>query len=216
MTAQQPAEPGTLVADLDADVWPKTVRLDRGEGQLRLDGLAQRGGQRRYRWRAADLDIDGLRFIVPPVNQPKAVAGRLTGEGSLAMAPLAIRGSAAIAGPSLAGVAMESLNLEGSLTDGRFLADAALTPLEGSIRLKARGDLGGRMHSAIEAEGLDVTWLAPSPVNCEGVIPVLVWPPERPRISVINTFGGSLDGQLAPCAIACSGGLRPGPSQQRS
>ncbi|WP_038557265.1 translocation/assembly module TamB domain-containing protein [Synechococcus sp. KORDI-52] len=203
MTAQQPAEPGTLVADLDADVWPKTVRLDRGEGQLRLDGLAQRGGQRRYRWRAADLDIDGLRFIVPPVNQPKLVAGRLTGEGSLAMAPLAIRGSAAIAGPSLAGVAMESLNLEGSLTDGRFLADAALTPLEGSIRLKARGDLGGRMHSAIEAEGLDVTWLTFLARQLRGgdsSVGLASGTAKDLGTLVINTFGGSLDGQLRALA----------------
>mgnify|MGYP007000258285 len=87
-----------------------------------------RGEQRRYSWSAADLNIDGLRFIVPPGNQPKAVAGQLTGSGNLALAPLSVSGSASIAEPSLAGVAMESLNLEGVLADGRFQADAALMP----------------------------------------------------------------------------------------
>ena len=78
MAAQQPVVPGSLVAELDADAWPKTVLLRRGEGQLRLHELAPAGEQRRYRWRAADFNIDGLRFIVPPVNQPKAVAGQLS------------------------------------------------------------------------------------------------------------------------------------------
>ena len=203
MAAQQPALRGTFVADLAADGWPQAVRLDRGEGQLRLDAVVPAGKQRRYRWSSTDLSLDGLRLILPPVDQPKAVAGQLTGAGSLAMAPLVVKGTAAIAEPSLAGVAMASLNLEGALTDGRFQADAALRPLEGSIRLKARGDLGGRMHSTIEAEGLDVTWLTLLSRQLRGTA-------SRPGLAfgraedlgtlVINTFGGSLDGQLQALA----------------
>ena len=117
MVAQQPALPGTLLAELDSVAWPKTVLLRRGEGQLRLQELAPAGEQHRYRWRAADLNIDGLRFIVPPAHQPKAVAGQLTGAGSLAMGPLAVSGSAAISEASMAGVAVQSLELEGSLGD---------------------------------------------------------------------------------------------------
>ena len=203
MAAQQPAVPGTLEAVLNADAWPQTVRLDRGDGQLRLDGLAPGGDQRRYRWRAADLNIDGLRFIIPPANQPKAVAGQLTGAGRLAMGPLEIRGSASIAEPSLAGVAMQSVEVEGGLTDGRFQADAALTPLQGSIQLKARGDLGGRMHSAIEAEGLDVTWLTRLARQLRGSDPRPGLAPGRAEdlgTLFINTFGGSLDGQLRALA----------------
>ena len=203
MTAQQTAVPGALVAELAADAWPKALRLDRGNGQLRVDGLAPGAGQRRYRWSAANLNIDGLRFIAPPVNQPKAVAGQLTGAGSLAMAPLAVSGSAAIAEPSLAGVAMESLNLEGSLTDGRFQADAALMPLQGSIRLKARGDLGGRMHSAIEAEAIDLTWLTLLARQLRGGDSQPGLAPGRAEdlgTLFINTFGGSLDGQLRALA----------------
>ena len=203
MAAQQPSVPGSLVAELAADAWPQAVRLNRGEGQLRLDGLAPRGGQRRYRWSAADLNIDGLRFIVAPVNQPKAVAGQLTGAGSLSMGPFAVSGSAAIAEPSLAGVAMESLNLEGSLKDGRFKADATLTPLDGSIRLKGRGDLGGRIYSQIEAEGLDVTWLSLISRQLRGndLNPGLATGrAEDLGTLLINTFGGSLDGQLRALA----------------
>ncbi|WP_115132436.1 translocation/assembly module TamB domain-containing protein [Synechococcus sp. N26] len=205
MAAQQPVVPGSLVAELDADAWPKTVLLRRGEGQLRLHELAPAGEQRRYRWRAADLNIDGLRFIVPPVNQPKAVAGQLSALGSLAMGPLAIRGSAAISDASMAGVAVQSLELEGSLGDGRFQADAALTPLQGSIRLKAHGDLGGWMHSGIEAEGLDVTWLTLLARQLRGsdLHPGLA--PGRAEdlgTLFINTFGGSLDGQLRALAAS--------------
>ncbi len=203
MAAQQPVVPGTLVAQFDADAWPKAVSLDRGEGQLRLDRLAPGGDQLRYRWRAADLKIDGLRFILPPVNQPKAVAGQLTGSGNLAMGPLAVSGSVAIAEPSMAGVAIESLDVEGFLNDGRFQADAALTPLQGIIRLKARGDLGGRMHSAIEAEGLDVTWLTLLARQLRGSDPRPGLAPGRAQdlgTLFINTFGGSLDGQLRALA----------------
>ena len=205
MAAQQPVVPGSLVAELNADAWPKTVLLRRGEGQLRLHGLAPAGEQRRYRWRAADLNIDGLRFIVPPVNQPKAVAGQLSGAGSLATGPLAIRGSAVIADGSMAGVAVQSLELEGSLGDGRFQADAALTPLQGSIRLKARGDLGGWMHSGIEAEGLDVTWLTLLARQLRGSDPEPGLAPGRAEdlgTLFINTFGGSLDGQLQALAAS--------------
>ena len=203
MAAKQPAVRASIVAELAADGWPKAVRLDRGEGQLRFDGLESRGAQRRYSWSAADLNIDGLRFIVPPGNQPKAVAGQLTGSGNLALAPLAVSGSASIAEPSLAGVAMESLNLEGVLADGRFQADAALMPREGSLRLKARGDLGGRMQSEIEAQGLDVTWLTLLARQLKGHDR-----PSGPAFGraedlgtlFINTFGGSLDGQLQALA----------------
>ena len=181
IAAQQPAVPGTLVAELAPDGWPKAVRLDRGEGQLRLDAQAPGVDQHRYRWSAADLNLDGLRFIVPPVSQPKAVAGQLTGAGSLAVAPLAVQGSVAISQPSLAGVAMKRLNVDGSLTDGRFQVDAAIMPLQGSINLKAQGDLGGRMHSAIQAEGLDVTWLTLLARQLRGNL-VPAWPQDVLRI----------------------------------
>ncbi|MCB4429166.1 translocation/assembly module TamB [Synechococcus sp. MU1643] len=203
MAAQHPVVPGALVAELDADAWPKTVRLRRGEGQLRLDGLAPAGDQRRYSWRAAGFNIDGLRFILPPVTQTQAVAGQLTGAGSIAMAPLAIRGSAAIFEPSMEGVAMQSLEVEGSLSDGRFQADAALTPLQGSIRLKARGHLGGRMYSSIKAEGLDVTWLTLLARQLRGSDTYPGLAPGRAEdlgTLFINTFGGSLDGQLRAMA----------------
>ena len=199
MAAQQPALHGRVVADLAADGWPLAVRLDRGEGQLRLDGLASGEQQRRYRWSATDLSLDGLRLIFPPVHQPKAVAGQLTGAGSLAMVPLDLNGKVAIAEASLAGVAMASLNLEGALTNGRFQADAELMPLEGSIRLKARGALGGRTHSTIEAEGLDVTWLTLLSRQLRGsdALPRLAsGRAEDLGTLAINTFGGSLDGQL--------------------
>ena len=203
MAAQSPPVRGSLLAELAADGWPKAVRLDRGDGQLRLDGLVLDGKQRRYRWSATDFSLDGFRLIVPPVNQPKAVAGQLTGAGSLAMAPFAVSGSAAIAEPFLAGVAMERFNLEGDLTDGRFQADVDVMPLEGSIRLKARGELGGRMRSTIEAQGLDVTWLTFLSRQLKATAPLRAMAPGRAEdlgTLLINTFGGSLDGQLQALA----------------
>jgi translocation and assembly module TamB len=103
----------------------------------------------------------------------------------------------------MAGVAMQSLEVEGSLSDGRFKADAALTPLQGSIRLKARGHLGGRMHSSIKAEGLDVTWLTLLARQLRGSDPYPGLAPGRAEdlgTLFINTFGGSLDGQLRALA----------------
>ena len=121
------------------------------------------------------------------------------------MGPLAIRGSAVISDGPMAGVAVQSLELEGSLGDGRFQADAALTPLQGSIRLKARGDLGGWMHSGIEAEGLDVTWLTLLARQLRGSDPEPGLAPGRAEdlgTLFINTFGGSLDGQLQALAAS--------------
>ena len=121
------------------------------------------------------------------------------------MGPLAIRGSAAIAEASMAGVAVQSLELEGSLGDGRFQANAALTPLQGSIQLKAHGYLGGRMHSGIKAEGLDVTWLTLLARQLRGSDPYPGLAPGRAEdlgTLFINTFGGSLDGQLTALAAS--------------
>ena len=78
-----------------------------------------------------------------------------------------------------------------------------LTPLQGSIQLKARGELGGRMHSAIEAEGLDVTWLTRLARLLRGSDPRPGFAPghaEDLGTLFINTFGGSLDGQLRALA----------------
>ena len=69
--------------------------------------------------------------------------------------------------------------------------------------LKARGDLGGRMHSAIEAEGLDVTWLTRLARQLRGSDPRPGLAPGRAEdlgTLFINTFGGSLDGQLQALA----------------
>ena len=71
--------------------------------------------------------------------------------------------------------------------------------MEGSIRLKARGDLGGWMHSGIEAEGLDVTWLTLLARQLRGSDSEPGLAPGRAEdlgTLFINTFGGSLDGQL--------------------
>ena len=203
LVAQQPAVKGSLVAELAADGWPQAVRLDRGEGQLRFEELTPSGEQRRYRWSSTDLNIDGLRLVVPPANQPKAVAGQLTGAGRLAFAPLEVSGSVAIAEPSLAGVSMERLSLDAALTNGRFQADAALIPLQGSIRVKARGAVAGRIHSSIDAKGLDVTWLNLLARQLRGSDPRPGLNPGRAEdlgTLFINTFGGSLDGQLQALA----------------
>ena len=198
LAAQKPALNGELEADLKGSGGSAAVRFNRGAGQLQLDGA-----DGRYRWNADQLDLDGLQLVHPSLGQSKSIAGQLNGSGQLALTPLTVRGSMAIDEPSLAGVVLERAELEGELVGGRYGADVTLTPAVGAVQLRAEGSLAGALSTRLDAKGLDVGWLLAMTRQLRGQDPSPGLDPGRAEdlgTLLINTFGGSLDGQLKALA----------------
>ncbi|MGB4699403.1 MAG: translocation/assembly module TamB domain-containing protein, partial [Parasynechococcus sp.] len=186
--------PGALTADFAANGWPASLRLKRGGGFLQL-----KGDQRGYRWDAAGLTLDGIQVAIPTQQRFVSVGGKLNGAGQLAFAPLSLKGRLTVEAPRIGALAMQKAVLEGGLQNSRFEADAVLSPPLGSLTINAKGGLKGALNSRVDASGLDVNWLLDVSRQLRG--------PDRPDglplgraddlgTLVINTFGGSLDGQL--------------------
>ena len=194
MSATRALVPGSLSAVLTADGWPSRVSLERGNGALRMDGTPG-----RYRWTADSLDLDGLELAVPPGRRFESLAGRLSGQGELAVNPLNVSGTLDVTDPGLRGIALKKARLNGRLQAGRFQVEAELTPAEGTVLLNADGQLGGGLASRLDASGLDVNWLLNLARQLREGDPLKGEDPGRAEdlgTLVINTFGGSLDGQL--------------------
>ena len=185
---------GALTADFAANGWPSSLRLKRGVGFLRL-----KGDQRGYRWDAAGLTLDGIQVAIPTQQRFESVGGELNGSGQLAFAPLSLNGRLTVEAPRIGALAMQKAVLEGGLQNSRFEADAVLSPLLGSLTINAKGVVNGSLNSRVDANGLDVNWLLGlsrqlrAPDRVDGVP---LGRADDLGTLVINTFGGSLDGQL--------------------
>ena len=105
---------------LAADGWPTTVDLERGGGVLRV----RSGQDRRLQWRADRLSLDGIQLALSTEMPNQPVRGRLSGEGSLRLQPLELRGAVHVQDPSVQGVALQQIELDGQLIGGRFQAHA--------------------------------------------------------------------------------------------
>ena len=191
---------GTLQADLASDFWPTRVKLQRGEGRLTLTG-----SNRDYSWQADRFVLNGLQLAFPPQQRFEGVSGDLSGEGRLAFAPLAFSGAASIDEPSTMGVPLDSLTLEGRLSDGRFRLEGMLKPAEGEVRVSADGVLAGALRSRAEVSGLSASWLINLARQLRGPdFPEGMDPGSAQDLGsfVIDTFGGSIDGQLKALALS--------------
>ena len=191
---------GKLTVDLASNWWPTRLGLERGGG-----GLTVKGADRSYSWRADQLALDGLQVAFPPQGLFEGVSGDLSGEGQLALNPFSIRGDAQVDGPVAMGIDLKALRLSGTLADGRFQLEGDLQPPDGEIVFQGRGNIGADLSSRAEAKGLDVAWLVdlarrlreqnsasdPEPGRAEDLGALL-----------IDTFGGSLDGQLKALALS--------------
>ena len=185
---------GTLQAELAADFWPTQVNLQRGEGRLTLVG-----SNRDYSWQADRFVLSGLQLALPPQQRFEGVSGDLSGEGRLAFAPLVFSGAASIDEPATMGVPLDSLALEGRLADGRFRFEGTLKPADGEVRVSADGVLEGALRSRAEVSGLSASWLINLARQLRGQdFPAGMDPGSAQDLGsfVIDTFGGSIDGQL--------------------
>ena len=194
------AHSGSLQAELGSDGWPRRVQMQRDDGVLDLQAL---GEDRRYRWNAEGFALDGLQVILAEQSRADAVSGRLDGRGDLSLSPFHLSGSISLDQPTAFGVNVIAASLSGRLAEGAFQLEGDLQPPEGQVSFSASGRLGGALSSRADLERLSVPWLVNlarqlrNNESSDGL--------ERGRAEdlgrlVINTFGGSLDGQLKALA----------------
>jgi len=191
---------GTLQAELAADFWPTRLSLQRGDGQLSIDGR-----DRAYRWQAERFVLDGLQLALPPEQRFQGVSGDLSGDGRLAFAPFVFSGAATINEPATMGIPFDSITLEGRLADDRFRLEGTLAPTDGEMRVTADGVLGGALRSRAEVSGVSASWLINLARQLRGQDPLVGANPGRAQDLgefVIETFGGSIDGQLKALALS--------------
>jgi len=187
--------PGTLQASLGRNWLPREVLLTRRRGKLRLEGTPA-----AYRWQATDMKLDGLELALPPKGRWEGLYGRLNGTGTLGLQPLAMEGKVVVAYPGLMGLQLRQATLQARYRDRAFLLSGELLPPDaGQMLLKAEGRLGGSLDAHLEARGLSARWLTAGALS----LPALTddQPPAQGRAPdlgtlLVNTFGGSIDGQL--------------------
>jgi translocation and assembly module TamB len=187
--------PGRLEASLGGNWLPTQVRLTRRQGVLSLEGTPA-----SYQWRADGMSLDGLELALPPKGRFEGLYGRISGQGSLGLQPLAMDGSVTLDSPGLMGLQLRQAILQARYRNERFdLSGELLPPDTGQMLLEAKGRLGGALDAHLEARGLSARWLTSGALS----LPQLGddEPPARGRASdlgtlLINTFGGSIDGQL--------------------
>ncbi|MGB5135512.1 MAG: translocation/assembly module TamB domain-containing protein, partial [Prochlorococcaceae cyanobacterium] len=189
------APPGRLEARLDRRWVPVAATLERDGGVLRLDG-----SPRSYTWSARDFALAGLRLALGPTGRFQPLQGALSGSGVLELQPLAFRGRVDLDRPAVLGLTARRVELDGSYRDRRYEATGQVTADGGGeLDLEWSGLWRGAYVARFSGRGLD-----------DGLVRRMLeaWPRWRgePGIDpgsaadlgtlLIDTFGGSLDGQL--------------------
>ena len=186
---------GSLEARLGANWLPTDVMLRRRKGDLQL-----RGTPAGYRWTATDLTVDGLELALPPRQRWEGVYGRLSGDGTLGLQPLAMTGDLSISRPGIMGLQLQQILLTGRYADRRYAITSELLPPDtGQITVDAEGQLDGFFKGQAVARGLSARWLSNSALSLPRLNKDA--PSEQGSASdlgtlLIKTFGGNLDGQL--------------------
>ena len=174
---------------------PPTVDLfrDSGRFQLRktLDGP--------LRWQADQLSLQGLQLALPFSGEKALLSGRLSGEGDLLPPARQLRGAIRLEDPALRGLALRQLSFEGELSSNRFRLKGQVSPEQGELQFTGSGLVDGAVQGRLDAKALDVPWLLESARLLRGdasVDGVALGRAADLGTLVIDTFGGSLDGQL--------------------
>ena len=156
LKSQDPAAPADLHARLDRRWLPARLLLERAGGLLELTG-----DPRQYRWRSEALPLGGLGLRLGPKNTVHPLQGLLSGQGQLALQPLAIRGTGSVRQPQLLGVIGRSLQATGWWQDHRFNLDGRwLTPRSGgAVAIRLRGRQGGELWTRFEGRNLQAELL---------------------------------------------------------
>jgi len=201
LAALAPAQQGSLRARLNGSWLPTQVELRRQQGLLTFTGDA-----RRYRWQASRFPVGGLQLAVGGSRRPRALDGLLSGKGILDLQPLAMQGSVALERPLLLGVRGERLTASGRYAAGQFRFKGEFMPLAGGrVALSADGLRQGRLRSRIEGRGLPLQLfqeLAQALAIWQGGTPLPRGQASDLGTLVIDTLGGTIDGQLQALRLA--------------
>ena len=186
---------GSIEARLAANWLPSDVMLRRREGSLQLSGTPA-----DYRWTANNLSVDGLELALPPRQRWEGVYGRLSGNGTLGLQPLAITADLSLSRPGVMGLQLQQGLLTGRYADRRYTVSGELLPPDtGQITVDAEGRLDGPFKGQAVARGLSARWLSNSALSLTRLnsdAPAQQGSASDLGTLLINTFGGNLDGQL--------------------
>ncbi|QNI70695.1 translocation and assembly module TamB-like protein [Cyanobium sp. NS01] len=201
MRAVGTTEPATLEASLDRRWVPESVLLRRSGGALAL-----RGSPRLYRWTADAFPLDGVMLTLGPRSQRQPLKGALSGAGELELQPLAFSGQASLDRPVLLGVWAEEASISGRYTERRYQARVDVVPLSGGgVAIDWSGRWKGPFQATVTGRELR------DPLVRQLLEAWPLWQGEgqlaRGTASdlgtfLIDTLGGSLDGQLAALELA--------------
>ena len=186
---------GDLEATLGANWLPHRVLLTRRGGRMEMTGTPE-----AYRWTAKGLAIDGVELALPPKQRWEGLYGRLSGEGTLGLQPLAMEADLSISRPGLMGLQLRQILLSGRYKDRRYAFTGELLPPDtGQITLDVSGRLNGALDAHGEARGLSARWLTNSALSLPQLneaLPASMGTATDLGTLLVNTFGGTLDGQL--------------------
>lgn len=186
---------GTLDAQLGGNWLPQTVRLQRRNGELQISGSPA-----LYRWTANDLSVDGLELVLPPKQRWEGVYGRLSGSGDLSLQPWSMSADMKLAQPGLLGIQLRQALLTAKYNNDRYAISGELLPRDsGQITFEADGYRNAGLKANLQARGLSARWLTASVLSLPQLTQSL--PADQGDATdlgtlLVNTFGGSLDGQL--------------------
>lgn len=201
MEALAPAPIGLLEGRLDNRWVPRQIRLDRAGGVLQLSGRP-----RGYRWQANRLPLDGLQLGLGAQGRRLPLQGRLSGQGVLELQPLAFNGTAQLDRPVFLGVWGQSAQLSFRYANRRYQARGRLVPLAGgTLAIDWSGLWQGAFRARLEGQGLTTLFLRQllrAWPQWRGEGPLIIGRASNIGTLLIDTFGGSLDGQLRALAAA--------------
>ncbi|MEB3166241.1 MAG: translocation/assembly module TamB domain-containing protein [Cyanobacteriota bacterium] len=191
----EPALPARLEARFDSRWTPVAVALDRDGGQLRLDGTPA-----AYRWQARAFPLRGLELLLGKPRRFRPLEGLLAGQGSLSLQPLAFAGRAEIGDPLLLGLSARRLQADVRYRDRDYRLQGEVEIASGTrIGAQLNGRWDGPFQARLQGRGLDTTLFqqlsASWPSWLGQPLPVLGRAADL-GAAAIETFGGSLDGQL--------------------
>ncbi len=186
---------GSLDAQFGGNWLPESVRLQRRNGELQISGSPA-----LYRWTANDLSMDGLELVLPPKQRWEGVYGRLSGSGDLSLQPWRMSADLKLAQPGLLGIQLRQALLTAKYKNDRYDVSGELLPRDsGQITFEADGYRNAGLNAKLQARGLSARWLTASALSLPQLSQSL--PPYQGDATdlgslLVNTFGGSLDGQL--------------------
>jgi translocation and assembly module TamB len=141
-----------------------------------------------------------FELVLPPKQRWEGVYGRLSGSGDLSLQPWSMSADLKLAQPGLLGIQFGQALMTVNYKNDRYDISGELLPRDsGQITFEADGYRNAGLNAKLQARGLSARWLTASALSLPQLSQAL--PPDQGDATdlgtlLVNTFGGSLDGQL--------------------